>query len=326
MVRKIAQNTDGWLIIVNPNAGQRKGEKDWGKIYDLLLDAEIAFKEVFTTHKEHAISITTKYIKKGYRKFMVVGGDGTLNEVINGIFFQKNIPASEFKIAMIPVGTGNDWGRMYSIPFNYQKAIDIAIAENTSVQDVGKVSYQNGENTKGRYFVNVAGMGYDAVVASKTNKDKERGRGGALVYLKNLVTSLLFYKHSLMELWIDGVKPERNYKTFSLSVGICRYNGGGMKQLPFALPNDGLFDITQIKMLGKFTVLKEVKNLYDGSFVNHPKVKTFTAKSIIIVSDPPVLLEVDGESLGHSPFSFELIPNAIRVVVPKAYSHEGLDS
>ena len=196
MARKIIPESQEWMVIVNPNAGSRKGERDWNNINKLMLDAGLDFKEVFTTHKEHAISIVSKFIKKGYRKFLVVGGDGTLNEVVNGIFFQKNIPTTAFKIAMIPVGTGNDWGRMYSIPFNYKKAIQIALDEHTFVQDVGKVTYQNGDSVKGRYFVNVAGMGYDAVVASKTNLDKEKGRGGVLIYLKNLFTSLLFYKHS----------------------------------------------------------------------------------------------------------------------------------
>lgn len=319
MAKKITQDSGDWLVIVNPNAGSRKGEKDWEKIYSLLVEANLDFTEVFTTHKEHAISITSKYIKKGYRKFLVVGGDGTLNEVINGIFFQKAIPTSAFKVAMIPIGTGNDWGRMYSIPFNYEKAIQIAAEENTFVQDVGKVTYQNGETVKGRYFVNVAGMGYDAVVASKTNMDKEKGRGGVFIYLKNLLASLLFYKHSLVEVFKNGETQGASNKTFSLSVGICRYNGGGMKQLPFAIPDDGIFDITHIKMLGKFTVLKEVKNLYDGSFVKHPKVETYTAQSLTIKSNPAILLEVDGESLGHSPFTFEMIPRSIQVVVPASF-------
>ena len=99
-----------------------------------------------------------------------------------------------------------------------------------------------------------------------------------------------------------------------MSVGICKYNGGGMKQLPNAIPDDGLLDMTLIKKLGKLTVLKEVKNLYDGSFIQHPKVQTFQGKSFRIDSKPAINLEVDGESLGHSPFTFEVIPASLRVV------------
>ncbi|MCD4730776.1 MAG: diacylglycerol kinase family lipid kinase [Bacteroidales bacterium] len=307
--------TEQWLVIVNPNAGQRKGEKDWLDISRNLKDANINFREIFTKHKEHAISITTRNIKKGFRKFIVVGGDGTMNEVVNGIFFQKNIPTSEFLLAMIPVGTGNDWCRMFHIPFKYKQAINVIKEEKIFIQDIGKVNYFISSTSKRRYFINVAGMGYDAVVAAKTNKDKEMGRGGVLTYLKNLFTSLLFFKHSNTEVRIDGENEGLKSKTFSLSVGICKYNGGGMMQLPHAIPDDGLLDMTHIKKLGKFSVLKEIKNLYDGSFIKHPKVDTYTGKSFQITSKPPIYLEADGESLGHSPFTFEIIPKSLQVVV-----------
>lgn len=320
MVEIIHKVTDQWLVIVNPNAGQRKGEKDWFDISRHLKDAGINFREIFTKHKEHAISIATRNIKKGYRKFIVVGGDGTMNEVVNGIFFQKNIPTTEFLVAMIPVGTGNDWCRMFHIPFKYKQAVGVIKNERIFVQDIGKVNYFNSSTSKRRYFINVAGMGYDAVVAAKTNKDKEMGRGGALTYLKNLFTSLLFFKHSSTEIKIDDESEGIQSKTFSISVGICKYNGGGMMQLPHAIPNDGILDMTHIKKLGKFSVLKEVKHLYDGSFINHPKVDTYTGKFFQIASDPIIYLEADGESLGHSPFSFEIIPQSLRVLVGNEFS------
>lgn len=312
---KIFTTVNQWMAIINPNAGIGRGKKDWELINQLLIKNDISFDTQFTKHKEHAIALTTKFIKKGYRKFLVVGGDGTLNEVINGIFFQKNIPTQEFTIGMIPIGTGNDWCRTFHIPFDYEKAIGVIKKGGTIYQDVGKVNYFNSKNPKRRYFVNVAGIGYDAVVAAKTNKDKEMGKGGALTYLKNLFTSLLFFKHSETEITIDGQPEIRKNKTFSLSVGICKYNGGGMKQLPNAIPDDGLLDMTHIKKLGKFTVLKEVKNLYDGSFVKHPKVETLTGKFFYIISNPIITLEADGESLGHSPFTFEIIPKSLQVVV-----------
>lgn len=315
MAKSFINTLDKWMVIVNPNAGVGKGEKDWDKIKELLVKHKIQFETVFTTHKEHAIALTTKFIKKGYRKFIVAGGDGTLNEVVNGIFFQKNVPTSDLLLAMIPVGTGNDWCRMFHIPFKYQEAIQVIKAENFIIQDIGKVSYFSSSSSKKRYFINVAGMGYDAIVAAKTNKDKEKGHGGAITYLKNLFTSLLFFKHSETVVKIDGANDGIKSKTFSLSVGICKYNGGGMMQLPNAIPDDGLLDMTHIRKLGKFTVLKEVKNLYDGSFIKHPKVDTYTGKTFQITSEPPISLEADGESLGHSPFTFEIIPKSLRVVV-----------
>ncbi len=312
----MAESKEKWMALVNPHAGTGKGEKDWGKIYDLLYKSGIKFDFVFTKHREHALALTTKFIKKGFRKFMVVGGDGTLNEVVNGFFIQKTVPADELLLAMIPVGTGNDWCRTFDIPFKYKKAVKLIKGENIFTQDVGRVTYYSGSSIKRRYFVNVAGMGYDAIVAAKTNKDKEQGRGGALTYLKNLLSSLLFYKYSDTEINIKDTGEICKCKMFSLSVGIGKYNGGGMMQLPEAIPDDGLFDITLVEKIGKFTVIKEIKNLYDGSFVNHKKVRTLRGKSITVKSVPEVNLEVDGESLGHSPFEFEIIRKGLRIVTP----------
>ena len=305
-----------WLAIVNPNAGNRKAKKDWDKIKGMLHEANLQFDFLFTEQKEHAIEITFQHIKDGYRNFIVVGGDGTLNEVVNGFFKQEIVPVNELTLAMIPIGTGNDWCRSLNIPFKYKKAIKLINKQKTRWQDIGKVEFYNSEIPKQRFFANVAGMGYDAVVAAKTNRDKERGRSGAILYLKNLFTSLLFYDHSNTVMTIDSDSTHK-HKTFSMSVGIGKYNGGGMKQLPNAEIDDGLFDVTLIKKLGKLTVLKEVKNLYDGSFINHPKVDTFRGKKISIESDPQIKLEVDGESLGHSPFHFEIFHRALRVVAKK---------
>ena len=315
MKDKSIKHFDKWIVLVNPHAGTGKGKKDWNKINEHLSQSTIEFEAFNTKHREHALALTSKFIKKGYRKFIVAGGDGTLNEVVNGIFTQKNIPTEEFLVAMIPVGTGNDWCRMFDIPFDYEKAVKTIQKGRVFQQDIGKVSFYQGDVKKQRFFINVAGMGYDAIVAAKTNKDKERGRGGILVYLKNLLSSLLFYRFSEVKMMFDGDKKPCNCKVFSISVGICKYNGGGMMQLPNAVADDGLLDITLIKKIGRFTVIKQIKNLYDGSFIEHPKVETLRATHVQIESNPKINLEVDGESLGHSPFHFEIFPRSLKVLI-----------
>jgi YegS/Rv2252/BmrU family lipid kinase len=218
---------------------------------------------------------------------------------------------------MIPVGTGNDWCRMFNIPFNYEKAIGIIKKGDDFIQDVGKVHYQNESKPASRYFINVAGMGYDAQVAAKTNEDKEAGKGGPFTYLINLFTSLLFYKYSTPEIKIGDQEKTIKNQTFSLSVGICKYNGGGMMQLPDAIPNDGLLDLTLIKKIGRMAVIRNIKKLFDGTLPEHPKVMTLKGKSFRISSQPEIKLEVDGESLGHSPFVFEVIPKSLKMIVGK---------
>ena len=171
-----------WFFIVNPNAGSRKGIRDWPRILKLIMESGISHEFALTTHRGHAIDLTLDCLKQGHRRIAVVGGDGTLNEVLNGIYQQNEIDKKEILIGMIPVGTGNDWCRMFNIPFDYKKALDVLIQEKTFVQDVGKVTHYHNDKAEERYFMNVAGMGYDALVNKKTNILKEKGRGGPLTY------------------------------------------------------------------------------------------------------------------------------------------------
>ncbi|MFZ4545816.1 MAG: diacylglycerol/lipid kinase family protein [Bacteroidales bacterium] len=302
-----------WFVLVNPNAGKRKGEKDWHEIAAKITAAGIKFVHVFTEHRGHAVVLTREYLENGYRNIIVVGGDGTLNEVVNGIFLQKEIPTSEITLAMIPVGTGNDWCRMFNIPGDYKQAINLIKKRKIFVQDTGTIKYistENGEIT--RYFINMAGMGFDAMVAQKTNKQKDMGKSNPMSYVVNIFSSLFSYSSTKVTILLDGEKIMSDI--FSMSVGICQYNGGGMKQAPTALPDDGLFDLTLIKPIGKFKIIRNIIKLFDGSFTRMPEVSTYRSSKIIIHSEPKMFMEADGESLGHTPFVFNIIPQSLNVV------------
>jgi len=301
-----------WFVIVNPNAGRRKGEKDWLEIASLLNEAGIRFTNVFTEHPNHAVKLARKYIETGYRQIIVVGGDGTLNEVVNGVYTQKKYPPREITLAMIPVGTGNDWGRSFDIPSGYREAIQVISRHSTRLQDIGRVSYMNNDLPKQRHFINMAGLGFDAMVAKRTNKVKESGKSGPFSYLISLFTSLISYKPIICQVKVDG--HEIDADVFSMSVAICRFNGGGMMQAPDAIPDDGLFDVTIITRVSRFVVIRSVKKLYDGSFLSMPQVKTFRGARVEIESNPNLYLETDGESLGHTPMQFEVIPMGISIV------------
>lgn len=308
-----------WLVIVNPNAGKKKGKTDWQKISNLLINNEISFKEVFTNSKNHAHQLAIEYIKKDFRKIIVIGGDGTLNEVANGILTQNHCNSSDITLAMIPVGTGNDWSKTFNIPNDYESLVKGIKIENTILQDVGLVKYYNSDKIAERYFVNVAGVGFDADVAKRTNQSKDNGRGGTLAYLRNLLLCLFSSQSIGYKITIDKKTFDRI--VFSLVVGIGKYNGNGMMQLPNAIPNDGLFDITIIKKIGKLKVIRNVKKLYDGSFVKISNVELSKGKSLIIETEKPVNLETDGESIGVSPFEFKILPKAINVVCGNNYKH-----
>ena len=213
---------------------------------------------------------------------------------------------------MITVGTGNDWGKLFGIPLHYEKSIQIIREQKVRLQDAGIVYYYHGTVRDKRYFINIAGLGFDAVVVKRTNIQKDKGKKGKAVYLLNLLKSLLFYSHTSTSVEIDG-KIIRN-DVFTISIGIGRFSGGGMMQTPKAIPDDGLFDITIIKKMRKGEVIRSLKMLYDGSILDHPKIEGYTGKDILIDSDPLIHVEADGESLGHSPIEFKILPKSINIV------------
>jgi diacylglycerol kinase (ATP) len=301
-----------WFVIVNPNAGNNKGRKDWEKISSGLKKHGIIWSEFFTERKGHAIAISQEAISQGYRKILCVGGDGTLNEIVNGAFGQQICSVKNLTIGLIPVGTGNDWGRMFGIPLNYDGAIQIIKEEKTMLHDIGKVNYYNGPEKSERYFINIAGLGFESVVVKRTNEQKDKGKSGKAIYFYNLLMSLISYKNTKAVLVIDGEKTEVNI--FSLNVGNGRYCGGGMRQTPFAVPDDGILDVTIIKGIGKIEIIRNLKILYNGTILNHPKVEGYKCKNVIVRSESVLYVEADGESLGHTPAEFSIIPSGINIV------------
>ncbi|MBN1132828.1 MAG: diacylglycerol kinase family lipid kinase [Bacteroidales bacterium] len=303
---------NAWLTIVNITAGGGKAGKDWLQIRNLLEKHQVNYQAEFTDRRLHAMVIARRKIEEGFNKIIVVGGDGTMNEVINGLFAQKRLKTTEVMLGMIAVGTGNDWARMFNIPSDYEKAILTIKNRKTFIQDAGLVTYKRNGRTWQRYFINIAGMGFGAKVVEKTNRQKDRGKSSPALYLCNLFTSLIRYRSTKARILIDGQLIDR--KVFSMNVGIGKYNGGGMMQVPDAIADDGLYSITLIKRIGRLNVLANIKRLYNGKITEHSKVETYTAREISVDSPTRLQLETDGETLGHAPLDFQIIPRSIKVI------------
>jgi len=304
-----------YLVIVNPNAGGGKVKKDWPIIEQLLKDSGIDYQPLFTEYRHHAIKLVSEKIKQShFRKIIVVGGDGTVNEVVNGIFDQDMIPTKDILLGVVMVGTGNDWGRMFNIPSDYAQAIDLIKKEKTFIQDVGHVAYFVGNNEHTRYFINCAGLGFDALVTETTNKNKETGKSSTLSYFQSLLGSLFRYKPVPVKVQIDN-REILDGQLFTLSLGIGKYTGGGMQQNPNAVADDGLFDLMLVDKIAKTKLIRKIKKLYDGSINDINEVKSYQIHNMKVESDNKLMLEVDGESLGHAPFTFGIIPESLQVII-----------
>lgn len=306
-----------WWLIRNPVAGKGRAERDWPKIAGALDAAGIRYQAHPSNSFEHAITLAAAGYAAGFRHFIVIGGDGSLNEVINGIAGNDAHRLKDITLALIPVGKGNDWCRSLLLPSTYAKAANMIAQAHTIPHDIGIVNYQTPSGIKKhRLFLNIAGLGFDAAVAKTVNDAIRSGkRLTKLSYLWHMLLVLLHYKP--MQARYSGPKdtPE-NTLVFSMAIGKGQYNGGGMRQIPHAKPNDGQLGITIISAIPVWEVLVNIGRLFSGSFVKHRKVDTWSAKEFT-VSSPGLLLETDGESLGTTPATFGLLTNYLQVVIPK---------
>ena len=307
---------DKWLVVVNPSSGKGKGKKVLEELSSLLENEGISFVESFTTGQDSAISHARDFIDGGGRKIICVGGDGTLGEIVNGVVQNASVASSEVSIALVPNGTGNDWARTLAIPKNLSECVKVIKAEKLQMVDIGRVGYEKDGTEKYRYFINMAGFGFDAAVAREALETHFMGyRGTVTLYLLALVKTVFSYKKSDAMLTVDGREvPLKD--VFSICIANGRYHGGGYLQAPEADPSDGVLHATIISGISKWGVIKNIKNLYDGSFVEDPAVGIEMGKSFRIDSTLPIDVELDGELL-HYPFrEISIIPKAIQFVVP----------
>ena len=307
-----------WFVVINPIAGSGKGLDDYPLISKLLRDNNIRCEAVFTEHKCHATELTVSAVEMGYRHIIVIGGDGTLHEVVNGLYIQKVVAPSEITIAVIAVGSGNDWIRMYGIPTHYSEAIRAIKDGYTFLQDVAEVEYEESLYRQKRYMANVAGVGFDAVVNKKYQHKKMKGKTNRFTYLWCLIRSFFKHKSTGVKVWVDGELIYNNL-LFSIAIGVGKYNGGGMQQLPAAVADDGLLDVTMIKPVHWWHLLFRLRRLFNGTIYSIGHVMHAQGKRIRIESSPEIPLEVDGEILGVTPIEFGVLHREVRVIVNKSF-------
>jgi diacylglycerol kinase (ATP) len=240
----------------------------------------------------------------GDRLLVVVGGDGTMNEVVNG--------AAEMgaEIAVLPNGTGQDFGRTHAIPTGFDDAVRVALDGDAKAIDIGRVTLP-GES---RYFANVGSAGMSGSVAHRANA-MSKALGGKATFFYALTREFLAWQNTEVTVRLDG-SEERRGAMHDVIVAIGRWHGGGMKLAPEASQDDGLFDVVFIGDVNKVDFLTTAPKLYNGKYLSHPKVDHVRSATVEIAAAEPLPVEVDGEPIGTTPARFEVVPAAIRVRVP----------
>jgi len=296
-------------LIVNPVAGAGKTAKKWPQIMSLLKKIGLRFEHDLTEAPGHAIELAKSAAKKGYELVVSVGGDGTLNEIVNGLYDAGNISA--IMIGIIGTGTGSDYIRTVGVPHDHEEACHRLLNPKKLVVDLGVIEYVNNGRAVKRLFVNFAGLGFDAEVVKATTQ-KFKALGTLPSYLVGLLATLLSYKNKEVSLKVDGKVEDRKVCTIITSNG--KYGGGSMLVAPQADPTDGLLDVLIIGDLSKPDLLWSLPRVYKGTHLTHPKVTVKTAREIHLQTQQPASLQADGELLGETPARFHILPAALNVV------------
>ena len=248
------RNTDLWLAVVNVFAASRKAGSIWKKAAVMLEQAGVQYKAKFTGGADNASELSRKAAHAGYRKFIAVGGDGTMHDVLNGIagyvssHSAEGVSLSDFTIAVIPVGSGNDWVKSAGVSKDINASVSLIAEGGTGQQDVVKVSVLDAATSEPQlvsYMANVGGVGLDARVCEIVNRKKEQGSRGKQLYVSALLYCIRHRVPIRAKVICDG-EVVFDGKYLSMAFGVGKYSGGGMRQTPLAVLDDGLLDVTVI--------------------------------------------------------------------------------
>ena len=301
-----------WQIILNINALFYRNNQIWKEIEFKLREVQLNYLHHATTTMDEAKELIINLCKRGERHFIIIGGDGTLNTFVNAVM-QSQVCSSEIYAALIPLGTGNDWSRTHGYSSHYLDAIDALVKGNFIHHDIGLVeTVINDMVVDARYFVNIAGFGFDGAVIFNASKKTTKFLPKQL-YLLNLLKTLLAYKSQLVTLQSTDFTVTK--AVFSIAAGICQYNGNGMRQCPDAIPNDGLLDVVMIEKVNIFKVLRNINNLFQGLHVKKLKeVSMYRTNYLEIKTKPFILGEVEGEMLTTGNYRISCLSSAIHLM------------
>ncbi len=292
-----------WFFIVNSTAGRGKTGKKISNLITSLNEHKLNFEIELTKAPQHAIQLAKDAIKKGFSNIISVGGDGTLNEVVNGVMHSGK--AEEVNVGIIPEGGGNDFAASFNLSSNINKAVDTLQKFITKKIDVGKI--------EDRYFINALGMGFDARAAQISNKIKHLN--GLPRYLLAVIKALVALKPFEAEVKLDNYTY--NSPFLLIAIGNGKYTGGGFLLTPEAIIDDGFLDICFIKTISRRRLLSLLPSAIKGKHLKEPEVDLKQSRTIEVITKTPLPFYTDGELPKlKNPLNFkiELLPKKLNLI------------
>jgi YegS/Rv2252/BmrU family lipid kinase len=297
------------VVILNPVAGRGAGARLSARIAGLLQDHGLRFDLVTTKNAGHARDLAREAAARGSETVVAVGGDGTVNEVLNGL-----VPAAGgadgMALGILPIGTGNDFAFGAGLPLELEDACRVVARGESHVLDVGRVE---ADNEPPLFFGNGVGIGFDAIVNIESRK-LQRLRGFLLYLVAVLKTLAIYYNAPLTEVHVDGERIVQPSMMISVMNGY-RF-GGGFYMTPGSKMDDGLFDLCVTGKVSRPKMVGFVPRFMRGTHVTDRCVTMMQGRKVKVASQSAWAAHVDGEiyGVGGSRFEMELLPQSLRLI------------
>ncbi len=302
------------FFVVNPHSANGSTGKRWAELAATIARTLNDFGVEFTRGPMDAARICTQALKSGYECIVAVGGDGTINEVVNGFFEGGKAISSNAALGVLPRGTGGDFRRTFSWDTDFEAAVKRLKTPETRPLDVGLVEYRAHDgSTQKRYFVNICSFGASGLVDQEVNTTT-KALGGKVSFMLGSLKALTKYSDRLVKFSVDGGPLEQALVT-TLAVANGQYFGAGMKVAPTADVSDGIFDVTIWSGYNLADFIFKSAGVYNGNHVKWKGTRTLRCTSFTASSDEDVLIDCDGEQPGRLPCTISMLPSAIRLKI-----------
>jgi YegS/Rv2252/BmrU family lipid kinase len=298
------------VFLVNPAAGNGAAGRRWPELAHRAAAAGLQGDTLFSERPGHLAELARTAADEKATLLVVVGGDGSVNEVANGIAGREDV-----EVAVIARGTGRDFVRTLGIPRDPAGAVDVALNGRTRAIDLGRVSYRTWSGDEEvSWFANFGSAGWTGAIARRAN-ETSKALGAHVSYVRAVIAVFLGWAPTRMRVELDGSRRER--VLLDVAVGNGRFLAGGMMLTPDARPDDGLFDVLLIGDLSKRELLAVLPKVFRGTHLPHPKGELVRASVVTVEADEPLPIQLDGEQPGTTPVRFEVVRAALRVRVPR---------
>jgi diacylglycerol kinase (ATP) len=300
------------VFLVNPASANGSTGRRWPEIARKAAASGLIGDTLMSEAPGHLAELAAGAAADGAKLLVVVGGDGTVHETVNGLLAADR--AHDVELAVLPRGTGKDFVRSLRIPTNLAGALTVATSGSARHVDVGRASFRAWDGSDGAaFFANFAGAGISGAIARRAN-DTSKALCGRLSFFKATVAVFFSWKSVDVSADVDGTK--RAGPMFEVLAMNGDYAAGGMWVTPDAEPDDGLFDVLLIGDVTKADFVRTFPKIYRGKHLSHPKIEVLRGRAVEVDAALPLPIVLDGEQPGTTPARFEIVPRALRVRTP----------